>query len=270
MKMACLGQSSFMKLFREATDSEKRRRYRRKDRVSTDEKPMNFGIAKTKLEQKLNFCHIPTAPNSPFNRHKEGEILSKRLVTFLRHGLGTSGLSHTDDGAVLVQDVIRLWKEEGFVCTEAMVAEACKPMYGNGKTRLLMGEVIGRGHFICALGGHSFEVQQEFGSYSMTLFEGEQIKNAFHATRSLCLIKREGYISRMERTGVHFFFHLSNKERHPYARNSNLISVDIVAAMKAGITFRLNRFSGIIFGMGRICPESGKFDGKIPLEFCSW
>ena len=64
---------------------------------------IDAGIARLKLVQRLNLVHNLSAPKSLFGCHEEGEILSKKLLSLLRHDLGTSSLSNTDDSAVLLK-----------------------------------------------------------------------------------------------------------------------------------------------------------------------
>ena len=139
-----------MKLFHAVCVDEKRKRYRKKERVSTDEKPLNFGVAKLKLEQKIIYAQVITGSLTAesFCNQKEGEEISKKLVKLLRHDLASSGLRYSGDGAVLLQDVLQYWKQTGFDCTEAKVIEACKPKYGKGKMKSVVGEVKNHGRFL--------------------------------------------------------------------------------------------------------------------------
>ena len=265
-------KSTFMKLFQAVCVDEKRKRYRKKERASTDEKPLNLGVAKQKLEQNINFAQVlPESMTAEiFCNQKEGEEISRKLVRFLRHDLASSGLRYTGDGAVLLQDVLQHWRQTGFDCTEEKVIEACKPKYGKGKTRIVVGEVENHGQFLCAVGGHTFDVPNPFGSYQMSLLDGKIMSMAYHATPSIELIKTAGFISQMTRNGVHLFYSPPSGKAHSYARRSTILRVDLLAAMNGGIVFKHNRFSDIVFGMGQWCPETQSFDGKIPLKYCSF
>ena len=106
-------KSTFMKLFQAVCVDEKRKRYRKKERASADEKPLNLGVAKQKLEQNINFAQVlPESMTAEiFCNQKEGEEISRKLVRFLRHDLASSGLRYTGDGAVLLQDVLQHWRQ---------------------------------------------------------------------------------------------------------------------------------------------------------------
>ena len=69
-----------------------------------------------------------------------------------------------------------------------------------------MGEVLGLRHFICAVGGQTFDLGISFGSYEMTVEEGRMIGFAFHSTPSLDKIKKAGFRSKMEQNGIHLFY----------------------------------------------------------------
>ena len=49
---------------------------------------------------------------------------------------------------------------------------------------MIVGEVIGQGKFVCAVGGHSFELQNCIGTLPMSMSEAKKTKYAFHVTKS--------------------------------------------------------------------------------------
>ena len=108
-------QSSFMQLFKPPLDPSIRKRYRKKERVSVDKQPHDLENVKLKLSLNLKFTHILSSPPSTgnFSKWGEGVILSQRLAKLLRHDLPQRGLTFSGDGAVLLDDVLQLWRKNG-------------------------------------------------------------------------------------------------------------------------------------------------------------
>ena len=268
MAMNMSGQSTFIQLFKPPLDPSIRKRYRKKERISVDEQPHDFKNAEFKLSLNLKLTRILSSPPTGiFSNWGEGVSLSQRLAKLLRHDLPQSGLTFTGDGAVLLDDVLQLWRNNGFHCTEEKVIAACNPAYGNGKTRVIVGEVIGQGKFVCAVGGHSFELHNCIGTQPMSMAEAKKTKYAFHVTKSRREVERSGYLSKMQRNGIHCFYMPSSGRNHAYFQEGDRLKIDLEAAMQSGIEFHHNLFSDIILGMGKWQHDSHNFDGRIPSDF---
>ena len=249
---------------------EERKRYRRKYNP-VDQIPLDQELAKLKLSQKLNFCQIVKMPSAPapgiFSNSSEGKTISRKLVHLLRHDLPGSGLQFSDDGAVRVKDVIEKWKNEGFECTEEKIVASSHKDFGGGKVRYVIGEMTGFGSFIGAIGGHSFPVSNPLGTDPLSDHAATQIKFAYHATTATTKITSSGFISQMQRTGgINCFYKTQNELPHAYETNTSGFKIDLVEAMKFGIVFQHNRFSDIIFCLGKWDESKGMFDGKLPIE----
>lgn len=242
-------------------DQNRRKRYRKKNEwISVDERPLDFDNAKYKLEKNLNFFHVLTPDVSEFDG-REMKNISKKVVQLLRHSLPASGLKFAKDGSVLLGDVIQLWRNEGLDTTEQKVIAASNPIYGSNKLRFLVGEKIGSGKFLVAVGGHTFNLPHPFGSIPIETNTAWQVDPAFHRTDARFSIERDGFISQMQRGGG---INLSYGEQHPYFQAGHGYKIFVEDAINEGIFFCHNRFSDVLFCLGKM--ENNDFDGMLPLS----
>ena len=260
--MAGAPLKNFLDLYKSmpVQDSNERKRYRKKfEKVDTN--PLDIEKAKFKLEKNLNFFQVLPTPKEMAADRKEATSLSRRVVQLLRHSLPDSGLSFAKDGSVLLSQVLQMWKDQGFHTTEEKVIAASHPSYGNNKIRFLVGEKLGGERFVMAVGGHSFDLPHPFGSIPLDLHTASQVDPAFHRTNARYEIEKDGFISQMQRGGG---INMSYGQNHPYLQSGHGFRVFVAKAIKNGIFFCHNRYSDILFCLGK--NDSEGFDGKLPLR----
>ena len=108
---------------------------------------------------------------------------------------------------------------------------------------------------ISACGGHGFPVYSH---------PGHALLSEFGA------IKKSGYLSSMERIGeINFNPRVSGGYRPRAASVVHITEEKLILAIREGFQFFENRFSSLVFGVGKWNQEEMYWDGKIPLEYLS-
>lgn len=244
-----------------------RRNLRRRNRKERRECFTSFACAKDFLERNLVFKRVSDRVQNPYGKlpFSTGQKISKNIVALLRWKLPESGLVYSKiDGSVSIQAIA---EHLGHSCSEVILAS--DPSYDfQKKERVVVLErisILGTELHGAAIGGHGFSVLNPPGH----MLVGKEMAKALipisHGTDQIRNIERSGFLSAMARPGgVNFS---SEEEREKYKKgSSHRILIDLSKAMKGGIDFFENRFSGIVFGSGKWVGNG--WDGKIPLEFC--
>ena len=115
---------------------------------------------------------------------------------------------------------------------------------------------------IAALGGHSQKVFAPTGHYRLGKESIQQLAPFTHHTSATKAIIQAGFLCQQDRKGGINFGTGENVYR-PTATHK--IEVNAETALEHGICFFGNRFSDVVFAMGKW--EGDGWDGKIPLQF---
>lgn len=255
---------NFAGLTKPSVDPERRRRYRKKEEL-VDEAPLDIEKARRILEQHLHFCFILPMKVQPnmrqFRDFSEAVRISRKIVHLLRHDLPKSGLRYATDGSVLLSEVLEFLKISGFSTTEEKIVAASHSTFGEGKLRYVVGQITNGPKFVGAVGGHTFDVSFPLGSIPLVPEGAARLGPVFHRTDAIRAICKSGFISKMKREGgIHLFF----GSNHAYQRTGQGFRVYLEVAMRHSLVFSWNRFSNILFCLGK--PTGDSFDGKLPLK----
>ena len=237
-------------------------------KVNDDDNPF-FGAFSFLLR---NFPCKMVIPDVTVPKHVEHEVqgLSRDLVRLLRWDLPRSQISFSHhDGSALIGDV------SDFFCVSVDAVKYSAPAAVGGKKRIIIYERVFSGMKevrIAALGGHGFPVFAPPGHYLIPVEiekgteKGKRITPLVHETAKIGPIQRSNILSAMERNGgVNFNPQISGG----YRPNANFeITIDetqLDNAIKDGLDFFQNRFSCLVYGVGRWDQQKMCWDGKIPL-----
>ena len=203
---------------------------------------------------------------------KEQEVqgLSRDLVRLLRWDLPRSQISFSrHDGSALIGDVSDFFR----VSIDAVKYSSSAAV--GGKKRIIIYERISSGMKevrIAALGGHGFPVFAPPGHYMIPteidrgIEKGEKIMPLVHETAKIGPIQRANFLSAMERKGgVNFNPQISGGYRPNANFEVTINETQLSNAIKDGLEFFQNRFSCLVYGVGRWDQQKVWWDGKIPL-----
>ena len=120
---------------------------------------------------------------------------------------------------------------------------------------------------MAALGGHGFKVYAALGHAQIGLYPElwQTMSPLIHDTDSVELIYKSGALSGMTRKGGINFCVQKSAGYRPEATHE--VTVNLPIAIADGFCFFENRFSRLVFGMGRWNWEMDWWDCKIPLEY---
>ena len=113
-----------------------------------------------------------------------------------------------------------------------------------------------------ALGGHSIKIMAPPGHYPLGKESLSQLAPLTHRTSATRDILKTGYLCQQSRKGG---INLSTGVNSYKEWASHEIEIDADAAHKDGHAFFGNRFSDVVFAMGKW--KQGHWDGKVGLEF---
>ena len=113
-----------------------------------------------------------------------------------------------------------------------------------------------------ALGGHSIEIMAPPGHYPLGKESLSQLAPLTHRTSATGDILKAGYLCQQGRKGG---INLSTGVNSYKEWASHEIELDAEAAHKDGHAFFGNRFSDVVFAMGKW--KQGHWDGKVGLDF---
>ena len=195
-----------------------------------------------------------------------GQKIAKKLSFFLRHHLPEGDYSKYD-GSI---DVEVIQQKLGFSKEDILLAT--NPEYDGSageetkKRRFVVLEILypclTKEIRIAALGGHSKEVFAPPGHYLLGKESIRQLAPLTHHTSATKDITQAGFLSQQDRKGG---VNLSTGENVYRPRATHKIEVNAESALEHGFCFFGNRFSNVVFAMGKW--EGDCWDGKIPLRF---
>ena len=124
---------------------------------------------------------------------------------------------------------------------------------------------------ISACGGHGFPVFSPPGHTLLPEFAGPGlVAPLFHETGSANAIKKSGGLSAMERIGgINFSPKICGGYRPQADSIVKIKEEELIRAMREGFQFFENRFSSLVFGVGKWNQEKMYWNGNIPLKFLS-
>ena len=198
------------------------------------------------------------------------EHLSRQLITLLRWGLPSSGMTyHANDGSVSVSHLV-----QHFHVTQSVLIKATSPDAGRGKRRMIAFEerVVGTNKIetkVAALGGHGFHVPNPQGHKLIDKDDADLFAPLFHETDAREKIEKSSFLSAMRRQGG---INFTSKRPGGYrSKADTLVTMDekqLSTAIKSGLVFYFNEYSGLVFGVGKKKPD-GTWDLQIPVQFVS-
>ena len=219
------------------------------------------------LEAAITVLPVPQLTRS---EARSLEHLSRQLVTLLRWGLPSSGITyHENDGSVSVSHLA-----QHFQVTPSVLVKATSPDAGRGKRRMIAFEerIVGTNRTetkLAALGGHGFHVPNPQGHKLIDKEDAKLFAPLIHETDAREQIEKSSFLSAMRREGG---INFTSKRPGGYRpRADTLVTMDekqLSSAIKSGLTFFFNEYSGLVFGVGKKKPN-GAWDLEIPVEFLS-
>ena len=228
----------------------------------------HFKTISQDLTSALVFRQVRQDANDPFKQlsKEKGHRNSKKLSSFLRHNL-PKGKYSTLDGTL---DIAVIQSKLGY--TEDEILLATHPAYGHkGDDGLMKRRFIVVDHIhpdrsketrVAALGGHSIEIRAPPGHYPLGKESLSKLAPLTHRTSATKEILRTGYLCQQGRKGG---INLSTGTNSYKASASHEIEIKADAAHKNGHAFFGNRFTDVVFAMGKW--EQGQWNGKVDLEF---
>ena len=193
--------------------------------------------------------------------------LSHMIVRLLRWELPQSGIQFSAlDGSAKLTDVAKHLKAS----EEALITA----ISSQDKVRVVIFKQISQRDAevkMGACGGHGFAVHSPPGHALLSEFCSPSfVAPLVHDTGSSDAIKKSGCLSSMRRVGgINFNPRVSGGYR-PRAASVVLITEEkLILAIKEGLQFFENRFSSLVFGVGKWNQEEMYWDGKIPLKYLS-
>ena len=238
-------------------------------KVYDDDNPF-FGAFSFLLRNFPSKMVIPDVRVPKHVTEHEVEGLSRDLVQLLRWDLPRSQISFSHhDGSALIDDVSDFFR----VSVDAVKYSVSAAV--GGKKRIIIYERVFSGMKevrIAALGGHGFPVFAPPGHYLIPaeiergIEKWKKITPLVHETAKIGPIQRSNFLSAMQRKGgVNFNPQISGG----YRPNANFeVTIDetqLANAIKDGLDFFQNRFSCLVYGVGRWDQQKMCWDGKIPL-----
>ena len=204
------------------------------------------------------------------DRHKEQ--LSRNLVRLLRWDLPRTGIPFSqNDGSAQIHEVARYLR----VSTDEL------KLVGKGfigaKIRTVVYEKIFQGNReerVAAIGGHGFAVFAPPGHCLIprpsACCQDNLITPLVHETDKIGQIKKSNFLSSMDRPGgVNFSPQVSGGYRPNANSEIRIDETQLFNAIRDGLQFFQNRFSGIVYGVGCWDQQKNWWDGKIPLYYAN-
>ena len=225
-----------------------------------------FYSAFKELEENLVFKFAWSAKCSqPLKPERDTDRLSRDLVRLLRWNLPKLGIAYSRyDGSVRIAGAARY-----FHVPEGKIIDATT---SSTKVRIVIFQRLSldiNKVRIGACSGHGFCVYAPPGHCLVEKTIGHcHIAPLMHETAHADLIIESNFLSAMDREGgVNFNPRISGGYR-PRAEFEAIISeTELAKAIKNGIQFFENRFSGLVYGVGAWNQGKGWWDGKIPREY---
>ena len=227
-----------------------------------------FQVVAKHLASNLVFKQVARDHKTPFQAlsKKRGQKIAKKLSFFLRHHLPKGNYSE-NDGSV---DVEVIQQKLGFPKEDILLATNLEFDSSSGeklkKRRFVVLEMVHpclpKKIRIAALGGHSQKVFAPPGHYRLEKESIKQLAPFTHHTSAAKDIIQAGFLCQQDRKGGINFSTGENVYR-PSATHK--IEVKAESALEHGFCFFGNRFSNVVFAMGKW--EGDCWDGKIPLRF---
>ena len=228
----------------------------------------HFQAISRHLSSTLVFRQVPPDEIDPLKKlsREKGQKISKKLSFLLRHKLPMGTYSNIDG----TMDITSIQSNLGFLRDEILLAT--HPAYGQeGDVKLIKRRFIIVEHIypdqsretrVGALGGHSIEIMAPPGHYPLGKESLSQLAPLTHRTSATGDILKAGYLCQQGRKGG---INLSTGVNSYKEWASHEIELDAEAAHKDGHAFFGNRFSDVVFAMGKW--KQGHWDGKVGLEF---
>ena len=228
----------------------------------------HFQAISQQLLSTLVFRQVPKDEADPFKKlsREKGQKISKKLSFFLRHDLPVGTYSKTDGtlDIAFIQSSLRLSREEILLATH--------PAYGHKgddkvmKRRFIVLEKIhpdkSRETRVAALGDHSIEVEAPPGHFPLGKESLTQLAPLTHRTSATKDILNAGFLCQQSRRGG---INLCTGKNSYKEGASHEIEIIADAAHQDGHEFFGNRFSDVVFAMGKW--THGHWDGKVGLKF---
>ena len=216
------------------------------------------------LERNLVFKRVRFETHASFTdvSFAKGQQISRKLSSFLRHGMQNENFCH-NDGSVPLTDLAKLLKVR-----EEWILAATSPAYDkNNKRRFAVIENIhADGNVIvsvAALGGHSIFIPNPIGQYQMGAESLDIYGQLVHNTSAKKQIEESGFLSQQGRKGgINLATMQVADQYRPMA--SHRIVIRAKECLARGIFFFGNRFSEIVYCTGSW--EGNEWNGKIPIS----
>ena len=229
-----------------------------------DERSRSFN-AYWSLEVKKTFLPVPQLSRT---EARGLEQLSRQMVKLLRWDLPSSGVTYNkNDGSVNVAHLARR-----FHTTPNDLVKATSLDAGRGKPRMIAFEemVVGTNSTeirVAALGGHGFHVPNPQGHKLIDKDDAAFFAPLIHETDAREKIEDSSFLSAMSRQGG---INFTSKRPGGYRPKADtLVTIDekqLSSAIKSGLNFYHNEFSGLVFGVGKKMLD-GTWDLRIPMKF---
>ena len=237
------------------------------------DKDSHFYPAFLCLSQNFHGKSVLPPSSKVQDRHKEE--LSQNLVRLLRWDLPQTGIPFSrNDGSAQISEVARYLR----VSTDEVKSVGAGLI--GAKIRTVVYEKLFQGNReerVAAVGGHGFAVFAPPGHCLIPRpcaccpqDQNNLITPLVHETDKIGQIKKSNFLSSMDRPGgVNFSPQVSGGYRPNANSEIRIDEMQLYNAIRDGLQFFQNRFSGIVYGVGCWDQQKNWWDGKIPLCYAN-